>query len=46
MARSERHCGMCGGVLIFLGQLGLIRHYRCRQCGMVISRRIKAERGA
>jgi hypothetical protein len=27
-------CSVCGGVIFqFLGQLGLLRWYRCRSCG-------------
>lgn len=31
-------CGMCGGLLMPLGQLGRRMHYRCRNCGMDCSR--------
>ncbi len=27
-------CRLCGGILCLLGQLGLRKHYRCRNCGM------------
>jgi DNA-directed RNA polymerase subunit M/transcription elongation factor TFIIS len=27
-------CHSCGGVLIFLGQLGNLFWFRCRQCGL------------
>jgi len=27
-------CPVCGGPGIFLGQLGRLEHFRCRDCGM------------
>lgn len=27
-------CTICGGVLVFLGQLGRRKHFRCRDCGI------------
>lgn len=27
-------CGFCGGPKMLLGSLGLMKHYRCRNCGM------------
>lgn len=27
-------CKVCSGQLMFLGQLGYLRHYICRDCGM------------
>jgi len=29
-------CG-CGGILVFLGVLGNLAHYRCRDCGAEFS---------
>lgn len=26
-------CAMCGGPLVYLGTLGTVKHYRCRNCG-------------
>ncbi len=34
-------CRLCGGLLMFLGRLGLLKHYRCRDCGMQSSRKVK-----
>jgi len=31
---DERTCGLCGGPLVPLGQLGRLTWYRCRHCGM------------
>ena len=28
------HCDVCGGPRQFLGELGDLRHYRCRNCGL------------
>lgn len=30
-------CELCGGMLVFLGQLGMVEHFRCRDCGMMYS---------
>ena len=30
-------CELCGGMLVFLGQLGMREHFRCRDCGMMFS---------
>lgn len=30
-------CGVCGGDLTYLGQMGQKMWFRCRQCGMNIS---------
>jgi hypothetical protein len=27
-------CAACGGVLMFLGQLGRLLHFKCRACGL------------
>jgi hypothetical protein len=32
-------CKLCGGWLMLLGVLGSLRHYRCRNCGMMFARR-------
>ena len=37
-------CKMCNGQLILLGQLGLLRHFRCRNCGMMSSKSPKIVR--
>lgn len=31
-------CALCGGALRFLGALGELLHYRCRNCGGEFSR--------
>jgi hypothetical protein len=36
-------CKLCGGLLMLLGQLGLLKHYRCRNCGMGWTRTVKAK---
>lgn len=36
-------CELCGGMLAFLGQLGLLRWFRCINCGMEFSRRGKRQ---
>jgi|GEM_PF-6466302 len=28
-------CPMCGGEMEYLGTLGCLAHYRCRDCGMM-----------
>lgn len=30
-------CSTCGGIGNYLGQLGNLIHFRCRQCGMQFS---------
>lgn len=35
-------CPLCRGPLIVLGDLGSVRHYRCRNCGAEISDRPKS----
>lgn len=30
-------CKLCGGLLILLGKLGLLLHYRCRDCGYAMA---------
>lgn len=30
-------CELCGGMLVFLGQLGMREHFKCRDCGMTVS---------
>jgi len=37
-------CKICGGQLQFLGQLGLLRHLQCRNCGMSFSKTPKIVR--
>lgn len=32
-----KYCPHCHGTLVLLGTLGAITHYRCRNCGSVIS---------
>jgi len=34
-------CPLCGGQGILLGVLGLLRHFRCRACGMMWSKQRK-----
>lgn len=29
-----QHCEQCGGPLVFLGALGELAHFRCRDCGV------------
>ena len=36
-------CG-CGGELILLGYLGCLAHYRCRDCGLDQSRKMKGKK--
>lgn len=36
-----KKCPMCKGPRMFLGQLGLMRWFRCRNCGMDFSKRTK-----
>ena len=36
-------CQLCGGLLAFLGQLGLLLWFRCINCGMDFSRRRKRQ---
>lgn len=31
----NKKCSICGGPSVFLGKLGSLRHYRCRNCGMM-----------
>lgn len=31
---EDNPCGYCGGLLVFLGQLGNVRWFRCRDCGV------------
>ena len=38
------HCCLCGGHLVFLGQLGRTKQFRCRQCGMIFSAVRRARR--
>jgi len=35
------HCPLCGGEGMLLGVLGLLRWFRCRNCGMDFNKRIK-----
>lgn len=37
-------CPMCGGPGVLLGVLGLLKHFRCRNCGMMWSKAKKAPR--
>lgn len=41
---KERHCNYCDGPLIFKGMLGSLRHYKCRNCGMRWSFKIRNQR--
>lgn len=34
-------CKLCLGPLVFIGNMGPLRHYRCRNCGMQCSKRSK-----
>jgi tRNA(Ile2) C34 agmatinyltransferase TiaS len=36
-------CGICGGELVLMGQLGRKAHFRCRACGMEWSKDIEEE---
>ncbi len=36
-------CKLCGGRLHFLGALGDLKHYLCRQCGMHWNFRTKSK---
>lgn len=38
---SPMRCSMCDGKLMLLGQLGERVHFRCKNCGMDISRPMK-----
>ena len=40
---NRAKCQLCGGLLAFLGQLGLLRWFRCINCGMEFSRRGKRQ---
>jgi len=31
-------CSMCGGSLVLLGVLGMMIYYRCRYCGIQVSK--------
>lgn len=35
---NEKLCPMCRGPLQFLGKLGCMDHFRCRNCGMMTNR--------
>lgn len=39
-------CKLCGGVLELLGALGWLKHYRCRHCGMMFTRKARRPRKA
>jgi hypothetical protein len=34
---SDYNCSCCGGELLYLGRLGGLYWYRCRDCGMEFS---------
>ena len=34
-------CKLCGGLLELLGQLGCLKWFRCRDCGMECSRQVR-----
>lgn len=38
-------CPICKGVLGFLGRLGLLNHYQCRNCGAAFSQKVIEEEG-
>jgi hypothetical protein len=31
---SLHHCSLCGGDLVWMGNLGNRMHFRCRNCGI------------
>jgi len=34
-------CKICKGQLLLLGQLGMLKHFQCRDCGMMFSKHPK-----
>jgi DNA-directed RNA polymerase subunit RPC12/RpoP len=36
-------CKLCGGTLQLLGQLGRLAWYRCRHCGIEVSKEFRRE---
>jgi transposase-like protein len=38
------YCPLCPGQGVFLGALGLARHYRCRDCGITFMKMQKPRR--
>lgn len=38
------HCCLCNGDLVFIGQLGHTKQFRCRHCGMIFSAVRRARR--
>lgn len=41
MSRSAP-CPVCGGPGVALGSLGLVRHFRCRDCGATFGRKARS----
>lgn len=37
------NCGICNGELEYMGTLGELDHYRCRNCGMDSSKQIEED---
>jgi len=44
--RRNPSCSLCNGPLEFMGTLGNLRHFRCRNCGMWSSKKSQAKRKA
>ena len=44
MRDKVRYCGHCDGLLVLQGTLGGIAHYKCRNCGIGWSRKIRKRR--
>jgi len=40
-----KNCKLCGGPLLFLGKLGTMKWFRCRNCGMEFCRKVKKSKG-
>ncbi len=38
-------CKLCGGVLQLLGRLACLLHYRCRDCGMMFTKKSRRKGG-
>jgi tRNA(Ile2) C34 agmatinyltransferase TiaS len=38
---ASHTCPECSGTLEFIGALGLLRHFRCRSCGMMFNRKVR-----
>lgn len=39
----EQICPLCGGPLVYLGPLGNLEHFRCRNCGAECSHEYEEE---